>query len=116
MDYINRYDPYGDDNDAIEAFTDRQLIDRPFLLRKHITGRATPDSVKWLDIMADRAHDPELLRTWMRLALAGDANGLLTAVARWTEYWVDSDTDDWIVEQVYTGNWIAIERDEAQGD
>jgi hypothetical protein len=115
MNYINHNDPYGDDNDAIEAFTDRQLIDRPFLLRKHITGKATPAAAIWLDTMADRA-DPELLQAWMRLALAGDAAGLLTAVARWTEYWMSADTDDWIVEQVYTGNWIAIERDEAQGE
>jgi hypothetical protein len=115
MDYINRYDPCGDDNDAIEAFNDRQLIDRPFLLRKYITGRATPAAAAWLETMADRA-DPELIQSWMRLALAGDANGLLTAVARWTTTAINDDVQEWIEEQIYTDNWIELERAEAQED
>jgi hypothetical protein len=65
--------------------------------------------------MADRA-DPELLQAWMRLALAGDAAGLLTVVARWTTTAINDDVQEWIEEQIYTDNWIELERAKAQED
>jgi hypothetical protein len=122
--HTNHNDPCGDDTDAIEAFVERQLIDRPFVLRKYLKGKAYRYSAAaadaaasdWLDTMANRANDPELVRKWMQLALTGDAAGLLTAVAQWTEYWIGADTDDWITEQLDTGNWIELERAEAQED
>lgn len=110
----DREHPYYYSAEAIEAFTEHYTTARADELRRYVTGKQTPAVKAWLTDMADRAHDPELLHAWMKLALAGDAAGLLLAVSTFTTDWITSDTDEWIAEQITTGNWADILKEQAE--
>jgi len=94
--------------EAIDSFADHYATERAEELAGFINGKQSPAATEWLALMADRAHDPLLLQAWMKLALAGDAGGLLLAVAEFTNNAINSDTEEWIEEQITTGNWANL--------
>jgi len=103
---------------AADVFTDYWNDERPRALAALINSKANSAAVdRFMDSVMDLLDGGDVVRSWMRLALANDAAGLLASVAAFTNNTINDNTEEWVEEQLFTGDWIETERARsAQGE